>query len=257
MKRIGIVTDAIRYPKIREFIGYLNERAEVDVVLAEERIMDFDRKDWDFDVVLAKCKGAQSLALLTGMQAAGIPVINTPRSIFMTCHRFIQRSFLAASGIPSPDFALSLSNTTPFAPAIIKGHYDDSAQKITPYINIESGELSPSADEYCYSEEFIEPEIEYKVYGIGNIFFTYVQKCPLIYKSDYRENKHALRSPVRAPEAEELGRRAARVMGLTICSMDVISSGGELFLVDLNSSPSLTDERVIHAVSDLLLEAGP
>ncbi len=248
------MTDHIRFPKIRSFLAYLRERAEVTVIIAEEQIMDFEGSHWEFDVVLAKCKDTHSQAILTTMERKGIPIINPPRKIFMTCHRFIMRSVLAAKGIPQPDFSISFHGRTPFPTAIVKDHFDDSANKSPPYILVGRGFPAETRSDYFYSEEFLDPEREFKVYGIGDSYFTFAQDTPLIYKPDYKENKHRLRSLVSAPEAEDLGRRAADAMGLSISSTDVISSGGRLYVADVNSSPSLKDELIIEAVSDHLME---
>ena len=254
MKKIGIITDIERIGKMEKFIRDLRERANVAIIVGEEELMEFKERKWDVDVIMAKTKNPVSLAILTSMEGRGIPMINSPRAIFLVYHRFLLNSILSRAGIPQPEFAFSLERTTPFKRAVVKGHQDLHAKKSPVHINYGNRELRENASGFYYSQEYIEPECEYKIYCIGDEVITYRQDIPVILNKEYHKNKFKYRTLVSAPDIEILAKRAVKVTGIKMCSMDVIGNKENYFLVDLNISPGLRDDKVIETLSNYLLE---
>ena len=253
MKKVGILTDRRRAGKMSSFIKYIAKLAKVEVILGDALVVDFTGWEWDVDVILIKTKDPVSLSLLTSIKDSGIPMINPLNKIFLTYRRFLLNSILSNEEIPQPRFAFSLSGTTPFKRAIIKGDEDRAPEKRPAYL---SGTDEPDEKKTChyYSQEFIEPNREYKVYCIGDKLFTYRQKTPVIYNRDFSRDKHAFCSLEKSTKAEELARRAVRATGLKICSVDIIENNENYFIVDINATPGLAIKEVIETLSDYLLE---
>jgi len=251
---VGIVTDNERLRSLGKFKGYMKERAELSFLVGNDTLMDFRSREWDVDVIMTKTKDPVSLAVLSTMKEKDVPVINGPGAIFIALHRFLLNSVLSAANIPQPDFAFSLERVSPFDRAVIKGHMDHYPRRTPVYMSGVNEELRENESSYYYSQNFIEPEREYKIYGIGDTLITYRQATPLIYNERYREDKYKFRERCQAPEPERLARRAMAATGLKMCSMDVILSGGDHFVIDINISPGLGDPEVIEAVASYLLE---
>ena len=254
MKKVGIVTDTDRLKRMDKFIRYLKERAELTLIVGDELLMDFRGREWDVDVIMTKTKDPVSLAILSTMKDENIPMINGPGVIFNTIHRFLLNSILSAAGIPQPEFVFSLERVTPFDRAVIKGYMDHYPRKSPVYLNIGKKVLQQNDSSYYYSQEYLEPEREYKIYGIEDTLITYLQDKPLIHNAGYRKNKYEFRKRCCAAEPEELARRAMIATGLKMCSMDIILSDGKYYVIDINVSPGLGDREVMETLATYLLE---
>jgi len=247
------MTDSQRAGKMKDFIKHMQRFAKVGVILGDELLIDFTGWKWDVDVILINTTDPVSLSLLSVMKDRRIPMINPLNQIFLGSRRFLLNSILSSKDIPQPGFAFTLSGTSPFRRAIIKGHKDRSTDKPPVYLSRTNEPDEKKIRDY-YSQEFIEPKLEYKVYGIGDKLITYRQKTAGIYEPDDRCDENAFPSLEKAPKVEKLAGRAIRATGLKLCSMDIIGNNENYYIVDVNTTPGLELKEVIDALSDYLLE---
>lgn len=255
MKKIAIVTDEAHLKRMVEFTDRLMERAEVELILAERTLADFEKREIKTDAVLVRTRDPVTLALLSSFEANGAPIINPPRAIFFTHHRFLLNSVLFGADIPQPDFSVSRAPSRPFDHALLKNHSGNMKRNKDIHVHLGKGRAEDvSKRACCYYQEYIEPEAEYKIYGIGDELVIYRQKIPVIFNARYRQDKKRYLELVEAPEVEALAGRGLSALGLKMSSMDVIrSKEGELYIVDVNTCPSLKKEVIIDKAMDYIL----
>lgn len=249
--KIGLITDKYHLEnKSAQFLKYCKNRAEVSIYLEEDYLLDFSNYNFDENIFFVKAKGDLILNLVKLIEnETNLPVINSSKSISLAFNRFLNSVYLREADIQVPDFTLNpVGISPPYDEYIVKNIIDQKNYAFKPQIQKregflkvtdfraieESSGINPKYT-HVYYQEFVKSKWEYKVYLIGDVAY-YFKQIPVLVDPDKMKSRVEIEKDL---ELTEIAHKAAKTIGLKVCSMDFLKSkNGFFYLTDINSSPN-------------------
>lgn len=249
--KIGLITDNYHLEKkSSQFLDYCKNKVEVSIYLEEEYFIDFSHYEFNENIFFVKAKGDLIISLVKLIEReTNIPVINSSKSISLAFNRFLNSVYLKKAGICIPSFTLNpIGTSPPYKEYIMKNIIDQKNYAFKPQIKEKEGFFEVSdmraIDEssgikpkysHVYFQDFMRSKWEFKIYIIGEDIFYYKQ-VPVLMNPNKMESRIEIEN---IPELTEIAFKAAKAIGLKICSMDFLKSeNGAFYLSDINSSPN-------------------
>ncbi len=229
--RFGIVTaHNFSAEKIKAVEANFREHGSVEFVW-EDEINQYPA-DVTYDVIYAHPAGLVGLKLCMEAMQSGIPVVNNPLAMLASINRVTQASLLASVGIPIPQYSCTYPPHVPFLPFYRKDIYDLDVKLYSKSLAIvrtaEERQNLPMMPIFAQAH-VPNIENEYKVYLVGNHAWV------------FRQEADETRTPLAesAPAIIEIAQKSRQILGLDICSIDIVEADGQYILIDLNVSPRL------------------
>ena len=209
----------------------------------------------DAAIVFSMCQGRSALEDLAGWEREGTPIINSPRAALNT-HRDRLPALMVEAAVSFPQtYLVATRGTADLHSLDLEGGIwlkrGDVHASVTADVQWVDSRERLDAGLAEFSRRGIEMAAvqahragdEIKFYGVADGFFHW------FYSGE------AQKYPFSFAQLETLARQAATAAGLDIFGGDVIvSSAGELTLIDLNDWPSFAPcrERASYAIADFI-----
>lgn len=197
----------------------------------EDEVSQFPESS-TYDVIYAHPAGLVGLKLCMEAIQKGIPVVNNPLAILATINRVSQASLLESVGVPIPKYICTYPPYVPFLPFYRKDIYDLDVKLYSKSLTIvrseEERKTLPMIPIFAQAD-IANIEAEYKVYLVDNHHWVFQQGGD--------DTRTQIEEP--APKIIAIAQKARQVLGLDICSVDIVEADGQYVLIDLNVSPRL------------------
>jgi glutathione synthase/RimK-type ligase-like ATP-grasp enzyme len=215
-----------------------------------------DDRPPDAAMVFSMCQGRSSLEHLMGWEQEGVRIINSPRSALNT-HRTHLPALMVDAGVSFPQTFLVGTVRSADLPSLdlnggmwlkrgdVHASVSADVQWVDSRQRLDAGlaEFSKRGIDMAAVQSHRSGD-EIKFYGVaGGVFFHWF----------YSGEAHQY--PFDLVQLENLAKRAAAAAGLDIYGGDVmVSSSGELTLIDLNDWPSFAPcrERASSVIADFI-----
>ncbi len=193
--------------------------------------------------VLKTVSDGPGISILQAAEAAGIPTINTPRSIRLVRDKSIAIAYAHAHGLPVPRSYFMvhprLLKTIPpdDFPLIVKPTNGSSGRgiyRVNHPDNLE-GPWNEDTNGYSYflAQRYVDnPGYDIKLYVLGREVHAVARRSPL--HDDVALDRRTI--PVK-PEWQSLARRVGKLFGLEIYGLDVLETPDGPVIVDINDFP--------------------
>ncbi|MFX0031128.1 MAG: hypothetical protein ACFE8E_03495 [Candidatus Hodarchaeota archaeon] len=251
MTKIGLIIDKYHLEKkVNAFLQHSKRRAKVSIYLEESFLLDFSEINFEEDIFFVKGKGDLILSLIKLIEnETSIPVINSSRGIWLSCHRFMASLLLAKTGIDTPDYGIiPVGIHPPFEDYIIKNVVDQKNYALKANIKKKDGHLNIIDERalteafggtknyhFFYYQKFIKTKWEYKVYSIGDKYYFYKQ-IPVLIDADKMKSRKEI-NPI--SELKDKVKKIKEIFDIKIISVDFLKSiEGKFYVTDVNSIPN-------------------
>jgi glutathione synthase/RimK-type ligase-like ATP-grasp enzyme len=215
--------------KIKAAESAFQEYGTVDFIW-EDEIIQFPEQSSP-DVIYAHPAGLVGLKLCMEALQRGISVVNNPLAMLASINRVTQASLLDSVGVPIPKYICTYPQYVPFLPFYRKDIYDLDVKLYSKSLSIvRTEEEQKSLPPMPIFAQADVPNIqaEYKVYLVDKHHWVFEQDD---------DTRTRIEDP--ASEIIAIAQKARQVLGLTICSVDIVEAEGKYTLIDLNVSPRL------------------
>lgn len=183
------------------------------------------------DIIYAHPAGLVGLKLCMEALQKGIPVVNNPLAMLASINRVTQASLLDSVGVPVPKFICTYPQYVPFLPFYRKDIYDLDVKFYSKSLSIvrteEERKSLPPMPIFAQAD-IPNIQAEYKIYLVDQRHWVFEQNA---------DTRTRIEEP--APEIIAIAQKARQVLGLDICSIDIVEADGKYILIDLNVSPRL------------------
>lgn len=197
--------------------------------------------DWSaYDVVVARGRGRQLLALLASAEAAGLPVVNSASAVRSVVDKAAMGRRLAAAGIPVPRTRcvdpVELRRGQWRFPLICKPVRGDNARGILVVHTAHELRQLRWTEQVALVQEFLPGDgRDLKVYGAGDRVWAVRRVSPL------EPDRAEAPEPVRVgPELADLARRCGALFGLTAYGVDCVLTAAGPVVIEVNDLPNYT-----------------
>ncbi len=242
--KIGVITKREKATKsgsvMQETIGLLESRGvAVESIYPEDTCVDVGRLDADCDLYLLKSGTETGLSFAGVLDAAGAKIINPYPTVVAMRDKIISTRMLQSANVPLPEtwFASKpehLAGLLSEGPIVVKPFWAASQGRGVQIINTEE-ELATvtGEDGVIFAQRYHQPDgRDHKLYVIGDRVFGVRRVWP----PKTLEDK--LGEPFEVPdEMREIALGCGRAFGVGLYGVDLITSGGKPYVVDINTFP--------------------
>ncbi|MDD5559142.1 hypothetical protein [Candidatus Methylomirabilis sp.] len=204
-------------------------------------------------LVFLMCERIEALGLLEPMEMQGIPHVNSPQAV-MNTYRDRMIPLLAASAIPIPRSQIISSNSSDHgrpASQLPTGPFPIWVKRADVH-NTQSGDVerTPSPEDLRKTLAALHdrgiPRVVLQQHIPGDLLKFYGIGKPLAgnrkdawFRWFYHRDQDLARYPFSEETLQTLTQRAASALGLEVYGGDaIVTSHGEIILIDLNAWPS-------------------
>lgn len=250
--KIGFLHSLLRKDE-KLLLEELHSRKNVDVVLIDDRRVNFSLDNGpipDVDVLLERCiNHYRALHALKLFESAGIRCVNTP-GVADTCgSKFSTSLALKVHGIPQPEVRIAFTESSALEaieemgyPVVLKPAVGSWGRLLTKVNNRDAAEailehktvLGTYHHSIFYIQEFVEkPGRDIRAFVVGNDCIAAI----------YRNSQHWITNTARGavtencvvtPSMAELSVAAARAVGGGVVAVDLLETGSELLVNEVN-----------------------
>jgi ribosomal protein S6--L-glutamate ligase len=242
--KIGVITKREKAHKagsvMQEAAELLRTRGvEVEDIYPEDSSLDVARVDADCDLYLLKSGTETALGLAGVLHAAGAKIINPYPTVVAMRDKIVSTKMLQSAGVPLPEtwFASKPEQLTRLleeGPIVVKPFWAASQGRGVQIVKTED-ELSTviTEDGVVFAQRYYQPDgRDHKLYVIGDRVFGVRRVWP----PKTLEDK--LGEPFEVPdEMREVALGCGRAFGVGLYGVDLITSGGKPYVVDINTFP--------------------
>jgi ribosomal protein S6--L-glutamate ligase len=242
--KIGVITKREKAHKagsvMQEAAELLRTRGvEVEDIYPEDSSLDVARVEADFGLYLLKSGTETALSLAGVLHAAGATIINPYPSVVAMRDKIVSTKMLQSAGVPLPEtwFASKpeqLASLLKEGPIVVKPFWAASQGRGVQIVKTEN-ELSTviTEDGVVFAQRYYQPDgRDHKLYVIGDRVFGVRRVWP----PKTLEDK--LGEPFDVPdEMREVALGCGRAFGVGLYGVDLITSGGKPYVVDINTFP--------------------
>jgi ribosomal protein S6--L-glutamate ligase len=242
--KIGVITKREKAHKagsvMQEAAELLRTRGvEVEDIYPEDSSLDVARVEADCDLYLLKSGTETALGLAGVLHAAGAKIINPYPTVVAMRDKIVSTKMLQSAGVPLPEtwFASKPEQLTRLleeGPIVVKPFWAASQGRGVQIVKTED-ELSTviTEDGVVFAQRYYQPDgRDHKLYVIGDRVFGVRRVWP----PKTLEDK--LGEPFEVPdEMREVALGCGRAFGVGLYGVDLITSGGKPYVVDINTFP--------------------
>jgi ribosomal protein S6--L-glutamate ligase len=242
--KIGVIT---KREKAHKAGSVMQEAAEllrtrgvaVEDIYPEDSSLDVARVEADCDLYLLKSGTETALGLAGVLHAAGAKIINPYPTVVAMRDKIVSTKMLQRGGVPLPEtwFASKpeqLTRLLEAGPIVVKPFWAASQGRGVQIVKTED-ELSTviTEDGVVFAQRYYQPDgRDHKLYVIGDRVFGVRRVWP----PKTLEDK--LGEPFEVPdEMREVALGCGRAFGVGLYGVDLITSGGKPYVVDINTFP--------------------
>jgi ribosomal protein S6--L-glutamate ligase len=256
--KIGVITKREKTHKsgsvMREAIGLLESRdVAVESIYPDEVCHDVALIENECDLYLLKSGTETALSFAGTLHAAGAKILNPYPSVVAIRDKIISTKMLQSAGAPLPEtyFASSapqLADLLKDGPLVVKPFWAASQGRGVQVIRtVEELDRATAEDGLVFAQRFHRPDgRDLKLYVIGEQVFG-VRR---IWPPKTLEDKLGEPFDV-SPEMREIALRCGRVFGVGLYGVDLITSDGKPYVVDINTFPGF---KGVARAAELLAE---
>jgi len=242
--KIGVITKREKAHKagsvMQETTELLRSRGvAVEAIYPEDSRLDVTRVEADCDIYLLKSGTETALSLAGVLHAAGAKIINPYPTVVAMRDKIISTKMLQSAGVPLPEtwFASKpeqLAGLLKEGQIVVKPFWAASQGRGVQIITTED-ELAAvtTQDGVIFAQRYYQPDgRDHKLYVIGDRVFGVRRVWP----PKTLEDK--LGEPFDAPDdMREVALGCGRAFGVGLYGVDLITSGGKPYVVDINTFP--------------------
>jgi ribosomal protein S6--L-glutamate ligase len=242
--KIGVITKREKAHKagsvMEETADILRTRGvAVDPIYPEDSLLDVARIEADYDLYLLKSGTETALSLAGVLHAAGARIVNPYPTVVAMRDKIISTKMLQSAGVPLPEtwFASrpeQLAGPLKEGRIVVKPFWAASQGRGVQIITTED-ELSAvtGEDGLIFAQRYYQPDgRDHKLYVIGDRVFGVRRVWP----PKTLEDK--LGAPFDVPdEMREIAFGCGRAFGVGLYGVDLITSAGRPYVVDINTFP--------------------
>jgi ribosomal protein S6--L-glutamate ligase len=242
--KIGVITKREKAQKAgsvtQEAAELLRSRgAAVEAIYPEDSRLDVARLEADCDLYLLKSGTETALSLAGVLHAAGAKIINPYQTVVAMRDKIVSTKTLQRGGVPLPEtwFASKpeqLAGLLKEGPIVVKPFWAASQGRGVQIVKTED-ELANviTEDGVIFAQRYYQPDgRDHKLYVIGDRVFGVRRVWP----PKTLEDK--LGEPFEVPdEMREIALSCGRAFGVGLYGVDLITSEGKPYLVDINTFP--------------------
>jgi ribosomal protein S6--L-glutamate ligase len=240
--------------------------ARVEAIYPERQLTDLAQVRVEHDLYILKTATDLVWSIAGALHAAGARILNPYPVAAQMRDKIIASRILQEAGIPVPETYVTsraehlapLLNDGPLVVKPYRGSQGRGVRKVW-----DSDELDEVAtnDGPVFAQRYHRPHgLDRKIYCIGGQLFGVERVWPA------RTYEEKLGRPFTIPpELHDIALRCGRAFGVDLFGVDVIESGGQWYVVDINSFPgfkgvpeaALRVADYIYTAGQAVLEAGP
>jgi len=265
--KIGVIT---KREKAHKAGSVMQEAAEllrtrgvaVEDIYPEDSSLDVARVEADCDLYLLKSGTETALGLAGVLHAAGAKIINPYPTVVAMRDKIVSTKMLQSANVPLPEtwFASKPEQLTRLleeGPIVVKPFWAASQGRGVQIVKTED-ELSTviTEDGVVFAQRYYQPDgRDHKLYVIGDRVFGVRRVWP----PKTLEDK--LGEPFDVPDdMREVALGCGRAFGVGLYGVDLITSGGKPYVVDINTFPGfkgvpnaagLLAEHIINSASGI------
>jgi ribosomal protein S6--L-glutamate ligase len=245
---------------MQEAIGLLEARGlTVELIYPEDTFVDVAQINHDCDLYLLKSGTETALSFAGALHAAGAKILNPYPTVVAMRDKIISTKMLQVAGLPLPEtyFAAQASQLVDLlkdGPLVVKPFWAASQGRGVQVIE-KAEELGKVASDegLVFAQRYRKPDgRDLKLYVIGEDVFGVRRPWP----PKTLEDKLGEPFDVTA-EMKEIALRCGRVFGVGLYGVDLITSDGEPYIVDINTFPGFKGvPRAASLLVDYILSFG-
>ena len=209
----------------------------LDAIFPDETLLDIAKSGPDCDLYLLKSGTPQAMALAALLDAGGARILNPYDTVVKIKSKILSSRLLSDAGIPVPD-AFVANDTASLAqllsrnPIVIKPLFGGSRGRGVEIVR-SIDELPQTEDGAVFVQSYHQPDgKDYKLYRIGSRVFGVRRVWPALTLEDKRGEAFEPSS-----EMIDITLRCGDAFGIDLYGIDIITSGGRPYVVDINSFP--------------------
>src|SRR5215475_12884958 len=242
--KIGVITKREKAHKagsvMQEAAELLRSRGvEVEAIYPEDSGIDVARVEAECDLYLLKSGTETALSLAGVLHAAGAKIINPYPTVVAMRDKIVSTKMLQSAGVPLPEtwFASKpeqLAGLLKEGPIVVKPFWAASQGRGVQIIRTEDELANVSGEDgVVFAQRFHQPDgRDHKLYVIGDQVFGVRRVWP----------PKTLEDKLGAPfdvtgETREIALACGRAFGVGLYGVDLITSGGKPYIVDINTFP--------------------
>jgi len=242
--KIGVIT---KREKAHKAGSVMQEAAEllrtrgvaVGAIYPEDSSLDVAQVEADCDLYLLKSGTETALSLAGVLHAAGAKIVNPYPTVVAMRDKIVSTKMLQSANVPLPEtwFASKpeqLAGLLKEGPIVVKPFWAASQGRGVQIVNTED-ELAAviNEDGVVFAQRYYQPDgRDHKLYVIGDRVFGVRRVWP----PKTLEDK--LGEPFDVPDGmREIALGCGRAFGVGLYGVDLITSGGKSYIVDINTFP--------------------
>ncbi|HMV46349.1 MAG TPA: hypothetical protein PLD20_33275 [Blastocatellia bacterium] len=242
--KIGVITKREKATKtgsvMQETISLLTARGvTVEQLYPDDQAINVADIKPDCDLYLLKSGTESALSFAGVLHAAGTKILNPYPTVVAMRDKIISTKLLLAAGVPLPETffaakANQLADALTAGPLVVKPFWAASQGRGVRIIHAAEELESLTTDEgLFFAQRYYQPDgLDHKLYVIGKEVFGVRRVWP----PKTLEDK--LGEPFEVGgEMKEIALRCGQAFGVGLYGVDVITSDGKPFVVDINTFP--------------------
>lgn len=261
--KIGVITKREKATKtgsvMQETIGLLNQRGiNVEQIYPDDQAINIADIKTDCDLYLLKSGTETALSLAGVLDAAGAKILNPYLTVVAMRDKIISTKLLLDAGVPLPETFFTahaglLADALKDGPLVVKPFWAASQGRGVQIIHSDDELESVTSDEgLVFAQRYHKPDgRDYKLYVIGEQVFGVRRVWP----PKTLEDKLGEAFDVDG-EMKEIALNCGRAFGVGLYGVDVITSNGKPFVVDINTFPGFKGvANAAELLADFIMEA--
>lgn len=242
--KIGVITKREKATQsgsiMQETIGLLTERGiVVEQLYPDDRPSNVAAIKPDCDLYLLKSGTETALSFAGVLDAAGARILNPYPTVVAMRDKIISTKFLLNAGVPLPETlfaaqASQLADALKEGPLVVKPFWAASQGRGVRVIRTADELEALTSDEgLIFAQRYHQPDgLDHKLYVIGDEVFGVRRVWPPKTLEDKRGEPFVVDG-----QMKEIALACGRAFGVGLYGVDVITSNGRPFVVDINTFP--------------------